>query len=38
MVSLAYLWARNQTELIDGMIQSGIVAILIKVRHRFVMD
>jgi len=32
MVSLAYLWKRDQTELIDGMIESGIVAILIKVR------
>lgn len=31
MTSLAYLWARDQTELIDGMIDSGIEAILIKV-------
>ena len=31
LVSLAYLWARNQQELLDEMISSGIEAILIKV-------
>ena len=31
MVSLAYLWSRDQTELINEMIDSGIEAILIKV-------
>lgn len=31
MISLAYLWSRNQTELLDDMIKSGIEAILIKV-------
>ena len=31
MTSLAYLWERDQTELITGMIDSGIEAILIKV-------
>ena len=31
MTSLAYLWARNQSELLTQMIESGIDAILIKV-------
>ncbi len=31
MKSLAYLWSRNQSELLDEMINQGIHAILIKV-------
>lgn len=31
MTSLAYLWSRNQAELLNEMVQSGIDAILIKV-------
>jgi diphthine-ammonia ligase len=31
MTSLAYLWARNQKELLNEMIESGIHAIMIKV-------
>lgn len=31
MTSLAYLWSRNQTELITEMINTGVEAILIKV-------
>ena len=31
MTSLAFLWKRNQPELLDEMIESGIDAILIKV-------
>lgn len=31
LTSLAYLWARNQQELLNEMIESGIDAILIKV-------
>ena len=31
MTSLAYLWSRNQSELLNEMIDSGINAILIKV-------
>ena len=31
MKSLAYLWSRNQSDLLDEMINQGIHAILIKV-------
>ncbi len=31
LVSLAYLWSRNQRDLLNSMIESGIDAILIKV-------
>lgn len=31
LTSLAYLWQRNQAELLDEMIQGGMEAILIKV-------
>lgn len=31
LTSLAYLWQRNQAELLDEMIQAGMEAILIKV-------
>lgn len=31
LVSLAYLWRRNQAELLQEMIESGVKAVLIKV-------
>mmetsp|Transcript_28899 Transcript_28899/g.80812 ORF Transcript_28899/g.80812 Transcript_28899/m.80812 type:complete len:668 (+) Transcript_28899:35-2038(+) len=31
LVSLAYLWQRNQSELLDEMVRDGVEAILIKV-------
>ncbi len=31
LTSLSYLWQRNQEELLEEIIESGVVAILVKV-------